>query len=145
MMGRNYRVGKTFPVPALMLSVEHYNLLARLLESGVQPKTTFNGEAKVHDEDVNAHYTLAEIPGIGDKPEVVMLGAHLDSWHGPETVKRRCAFNIDPHAHWVYKLLGIFVIFNWLPIFFSANGSGCRRRTMSVTVGEEHRPRIGHA
>ena len=81
-MGRNYRVGKTFPVPALMLSVEHYNLLARLLDSGVQPKITFNVEAKFHDEDVNAHNTLAEIPGTGAKPEVVMLGAHLDSWHG---------------------------------------------------------------
>ena len=81
-MGQNHRVGKTFPVPALMLSVEHYNLLARLLERGTQPKILFNVEARFHDEDVNAHNTLAEIPGSGDKPEVVMLGAHLDSWHG---------------------------------------------------------------
>ena len=26
--------------------------------------------------------TIAEIPGTDKKDEVVMLGAHLDSWHG---------------------------------------------------------------
>ena len=81
-MGQNHRVGKTFPVPALMLSVEHYNLLARTLERGETPRIAFNVEAKFYDEDVNANNTIAEIPGTGDKPEIVMLGAHLDSWHG---------------------------------------------------------------
>ena len=81
-MGQNHRVGKTFPVPGLMLPVEHYNLLARMLDAGVTPKITFNVEARFHDEDVNAHNVVAEIPGSGENPEVVMLGAHLDSWHG---------------------------------------------------------------
>ncbi|MBV8503040.1 MAG: M20/M25/M40 family metallo-hydrolase [Paucibacter sp.] len=80
--GQNHRVGKTFPVPALMLGAEQYNLLARMLERGETPKIAFNVEAKFYDEDVNAHNTIAEIPGAGDKPEIVMLGAHLDSWHG---------------------------------------------------------------
>jgi hypothetical protein len=81
-MGQNHRVGKSFPVPGLMLPVEHYNLLARMLDSGVVPKIVFNVEARFHDEDVNAHNVVAEIPGTGDNPEIVMLGAHLDSWHG---------------------------------------------------------------
>ena len=81
-MGQNHRVGKSFPVPALMLGVEQYNLLARLLESGVTPRISFSVEAHFHDEDVNAHNTLAEITGAGASPESVMLGAHLDSWHG---------------------------------------------------------------
>lgn len=81
-MGHSHRVGQTFPVPALMLSVEHYNLLARMLDSGVAPKIAFNVEARFHDEDVNSHNTLAEITGTGDRPQLVMLGAHLDSWHG---------------------------------------------------------------
>lgn len=81
-MGQNHRVGKSFPVPALMLSVEHYNLLARMLESGVGPKIVFNVEARFHDDDVNGHNTLAEISGKGETPEIVMLGGHLDSWHG---------------------------------------------------------------
>ncbi len=81
-MGQNHRVGKTFPVPALMLSVEHYNLLARMLDRGETPRIAFNVDARFHDGDVNANNTIAEIPGTGSKPEIVMLGAHLDSWHG---------------------------------------------------------------
>ncbi|HEY1090225.1 MAG TPA: M20/M25/M40 family metallo-hydrolase [Burkholderiaceae bacterium] len=80
--GQNYRVGKTFPLPMLTLSAEHYNLLARTLEAGVTPKITFNVEARFHDEDMNGQNTIAEIPGAGEKPEIIMLGAHLDSWHG---------------------------------------------------------------
>lgn len=81
-MGQNPRVGKTFPVPALMLSAEHYNLLARMLEHGETPHIAFNVDARFYDEDVHAHNTIAEIPGSGERPQVVMLGAHLDSWHG---------------------------------------------------------------
>ena len=81
-MGQNHRVGKTFPVPALMLPVEHYNMLARMLESGTTPRVSLGVDATFYDDDVNAHNTIAEIPGSPDSKEVVMLGAHLDSWHG---------------------------------------------------------------
>ena len=80
--GQNYRVGKTFPVPALTLTAEHYDYLARLLESGVTPRISFNVKADFYDDNVNSQNTIAEIPGSGDKPEIVMVGAHLDSWHG---------------------------------------------------------------
>ena len=41
-------------------------------------------DVKVHfvDEDLMQWNTIAEIPGTDKKDEVVMLGAHLDSWHG---------------------------------------------------------------
>ena len=74
--------GESFPVPALVLSAEHYNRLIRLLdmkkpfEVEVDVKTTF------YDDDKNAYNTIAEIPGTDKKGEVVMLGGHLDSWHG---------------------------------------------------------------
>jgi Zn-dependent M28 family amino/carboxypeptidase len=35
-----------------------------------------------HDEDLTACNTVAEIPGTDLKDELVMLGGHLDSWHG---------------------------------------------------------------
>jgi Zn-dependent M28 family amino/carboxypeptidase len=38
--------------------------------------------ATFHDADLMAYNTVAEIPGTDRKGEVVMLGAHLDSWHG---------------------------------------------------------------
>jgi len=34
-----------------------------------------------HNDDLMAYNTLAEIPGSDLKDEIVMLGAHIDSWH----------------------------------------------------------------
>src|SRR6185295_10833115 len=33
------------------------------------------------DADLNGYNTIAEIPGTDLKDEIVMLGAHMDSWH----------------------------------------------------------------
>lgn len=71
-------------VSELEMAPEHVNLMARLVENGVdveiegEVKTTFN------EEDLQGYNVLAEIPGTDKKlkSEVVMLGGHLDSWHG---------------------------------------------------------------
>jgi len=36
---------------------------------------------KFYDDDLMSSHTIAEIPGSDLKNEVVMMGAHLDSWH----------------------------------------------------------------
>jgi hypothetical protein len=79
--GHDHRVGKTFPVPALVLSSEHYQLLQRLIEKGETPRVALDIDARFHDEDRNSYNTIAEIPGTDKNPEIVMIGAHLDSWH----------------------------------------------------------------
>ena len=70
-------------IPAVVLVSEHYNLVARLLQRGVPVKLAVNVQARYDDSDRNAYNVIAEIPGadptIGS--EVVMAGAHLDSWH----------------------------------------------------------------
>lgn len=38
--------------------------------------------AQFYDDDEMAYNTIAEIPGTDPKAGFVMLGAHLDSWHG---------------------------------------------------------------
>jgi len=38
--------------------------------------------ARFHDDDPNAYNTVAELPGTDLADEVVLVGAHLDSWHG---------------------------------------------------------------
>jgi hypothetical protein len=75
---------KTAPkfAPQVALSVEHYNRLARLLEAGERVRVSVNLDAQFVDEDPTAYNTVAEIPGTDLKDEVVMLGGHLDSWHG---------------------------------------------------------------
>ena len=68
--------------PQLMLSIEQYNRLARMLESGERVRASVNLDAQFLEQDLTAYNTVAEIPGTDLKDEVVMLGGHLDSWHG---------------------------------------------------------------
>ena len=68
--------------PQVVLSIEHYNRLARMLEAGERVRASFNIDAQFLDADPIAYNTVAEIPGTDLKDEVVMLGGHLDSWHG---------------------------------------------------------------
>ena len=65
-----------------MLIGEHYNMIARLAAQGVPVKLRVNVKARIFD-DRNTYNVIAEIPGTDPalRDEVVMLGAHLDSWH----------------------------------------------------------------
>ncbi len=69
-------------VPALVMAAEHYNRLSRLLDRKMEVELEIDVKARFHDDDEMAYNTIAEIPGTDKQPEVVMLGAHLDSWHG---------------------------------------------------------------
>ncbi len=68
-------------VPYLVMAPEHYNRLARLLERRQEVELELDVRATFHDQDPMAYNTLADLPGGERKDEVVMLGAHLDSWH----------------------------------------------------------------
>lgn len=68
-------------MPSVILSAEHYNMIARMLELGVKVKLRVNVQTKFHTEDKNGYNVLAELPGSDLKDETVMIGAHLDSWH----------------------------------------------------------------
>jgi carboxypeptidase Q len=69
-------------LPSLQLTVEHYNRITRIIEKGLPVKVEIDIKAGYHDEDLMAYNTVAEIPGSDKKDELVMLGGHLDSWHG---------------------------------------------------------------
>ncbi|HUK88157.1 MAG TPA: M20/M25/M40 family metallo-hydrolase [Terriglobales bacterium] len=79
--GASYKTGEPVGVPKLEMAVEHFGRIARLLERDVPVELEVNVQAKF-DEDQAGYDTLAEIPGTDKKDEIVMLGAHLDSWHG---------------------------------------------------------------
>jgi hypothetical protein len=70
-------------VPTVVLAAEHYNLIARMLDAGLPVSLSMEVGARFFDGDRNAYNVIAELkgtdPAIGD--EVVMVGAHLDSWH----------------------------------------------------------------
>ena len=68
-------------IPQIALSNDHYNRLARVLRQGEKVKLSVNLQVEFDDSDPMSYNTVAEIPGTDLKDEVVMLGAHLDSWH----------------------------------------------------------------
>jgi len=66
--------------PTVGLAPEQYGRIARLLDKKTDVELEVDVRAKYSD-DLMAWNTIAEIPGTDKKGEVVMLGAHLDSWH----------------------------------------------------------------
>jgi carboxypeptidase Q len=79
--GGSFKLGETTPVPQLTMAVEHWTRIARLLEQKKDVSLELNVQSTFYDEDPMQYDTIAEIPGGDKKDEVVMLGAHLDSWH----------------------------------------------------------------
>ncbi len=74
--------GAPTPPPVLALPPEEYDRLARLAGKNIPARVELDVEVKFHDDHPQGVNVLAEIPGGRKKDEVVMLGAHLDSWHG---------------------------------------------------------------
>lgn len=68
-------------IPQIALSNDHYNRLVRMIRQGETPSMSVNLQVEYHDGDPMGYNTIAEIPGTDLKDEVVMLGAHMDSWH----------------------------------------------------------------
>lgn len=69
-------------LPGVVLSAEEYNRLHRLVSAGREVEVELDVRARFHTDDRNAYNTLAEIPGTDRKGEIVMTGAHLDSYQG---------------------------------------------------------------
>ena len=80
--GGSHDPGRSAGVPSLVISTEHYNRLRRLVDAGQEVELEIEVAAQFHDDDLNAYNTVAEIPGTDRNGEIVMVGAHLDSWHG---------------------------------------------------------------
>jgi carboxypeptidase Q len=68
-------------LPQIAVGGEHYNRLCRLLAMGIRVQMEIRLDVESEPAD-SSYNVIAEIPGTDLKDEVVMLGAHLDSWHG---------------------------------------------------------------
>jgi hypothetical protein len=77
-----YKKDAPASVSTMVMAIEHYGRLARLLDRGEEVELEVNVKTDFDDSDPMAYNTIAEIPGTDKKGEIVMLGAHMDSWHG---------------------------------------------------------------
>ena len=78
----SHRANEQYPVPAVSMTDEHYDRVVRLIDAGKDPELELDIKTTYYDADPNQYNTVAEIPGTDKKDEVVMIGAHMDSWHG---------------------------------------------------------------
>lgn len=72
-------------LPRVTIAVEHYNRMARLLEHDVPVTVELNVDVRFREESAeqpNGFNVIGEIPGTDRADEIVLIGAHLDSWHG---------------------------------------------------------------
>lgn len=79
--GASHEPGNPAGVPSLVMAIENYGRITRLLDKNIPVELEIDVRNTFYDSDPNAYDTIAEIPGSDKKDEVVMLGAHLDSWH----------------------------------------------------------------
>jgi hypothetical protein len=78
--GGSYKQGETTTVPQLTLAVEQWTRIDRLLKQKKDVTLELNVQNTFYDDDPMQYDTIAELPGTDKKDEIVMLGAHLDSW-----------------------------------------------------------------
>jgi hypothetical protein len=76
---RTFDVAKA--VPTVVLRNEDFGRISRLLDSGRAVEVELDIVNTSFPEGTTAYNAVAEIPGTDKAQEVVMLGAHLDSWH----------------------------------------------------------------
>jgi hypothetical protein len=67
--------------PQVVIAHEQYNRIARTLGRGIQVTLEMNIVNNYLTADPDSFNLVAEIPGIDDRSQVVIIGAHLDSWH----------------------------------------------------------------
>jgi hypothetical protein len=65
----------------LVVASEHYGRLVRTIEKKLPVSIEADVKNTFSDEDQNTFNVVAELPGTDKADEVVLLGAHLDSWH----------------------------------------------------------------
>lgn len=80
--GAQYKVGDAQPIPEITLPLEDGGRMARLIQMGEKVEMELDIQNKFTDNQ-KINNVVAEIPGTDPKlkNEVVLIGAHLDSWH----------------------------------------------------------------
>ena len=71
---------RVLPLPQIVVAHQDYALFDRLLASGVTPRLEVSVQNTLTTDSVSQWNTVAEIRGMEHPGEVVIVGAHLDSW-----------------------------------------------------------------
>jgi hypothetical protein len=67
-------------LPQIVLAAEHYGRLQRILEKKLPVSIDLNVQNRFTSDSLDSLNIVAELPGTDKKDELVMIGAHFDSW-----------------------------------------------------------------
>lgn len=101
-----HATGMNAKTPGIAIAAEHYNRMKRLMDLDKTVTLDVNVEAQFHYEDTKTYNTIGEIKGKTD--EIVMIGAHLDSWHlGDGAADNGAGSAVAMEAMRILKALGV--------------------------------------
>ena len=135
---------KTLPIIAV--TPEHYNRMYRILARKIPVKIEVEVRNRVGEKVEKAANVIGEIPGTDLRDEIVMVGAHYDSWHaasGASDTAAGCAVALE--AARILKAIGakprrtIRVAF-WAGEEQGINGS---REYVHAHFGNPRDPKVG--
>lgn len=94
-------------LPQVVVAAEHYNRMVRQLEKGNSVKLELTLETEF-TPSAPGFNIIGEIPGTDLKDEVVMIGAHLDSWHsGTGTTDNAAGSAVMMETMRILRTLGV--------------------------------------
>jgi len=75
------REGDLAAPPIVAVTPEHYNRMYRIAKRGIPVSIEIEVRNRIGQAVEKANNVLGEIPGTDLKDEIVMIGAHFDTWH----------------------------------------------------------------
>ena len=138
---------KTLRTPPLIaVTPEHYNRMHRILKRGLPVRIEVEVRNRVGATVEKASNVLGEIPGTDLRDEVVMLGAHFDSWHaasGASDTAAGCAVALE--AARILKAIGARPRRTIRVAFWGGEEQGLHgsREYVHAHFGNPNNPKIG--
>jgi hypothetical protein len=82
--GGSYAKGTPDAPASVVISTDEYLRIQRLINAGIPVSIEADVQTRSYEDDTKGYNVLAEIPGTDAvlKNEIVILGAHMDSWQG---------------------------------------------------------------
>jgi carboxypeptidase Q len=78
----SYKAAASMAPATFVITAEQYDRIARMVEKNLPVKVRASLKAEASKTDSDGKNIIGEIPGTGEnKDEIVMVGAHFDSWH----------------------------------------------------------------
>ncbi len=95
-------------LPIIAVTPEHYNRMYRICERGIPVKIELEVRNRLGEQVEMACNVIGEIPGTDLNDEIVMIGAHFDTWHAsPNSSDNTSGCAVALEAARILKAVGV--------------------------------------